>query len=618
MILTQERKDVEVSGNFESVAMTAKIGAKAFDIFSNKIYSKKIEAVIRELACNAHDSHIEAGNPDPYIVHLPTMIEPWLGFRDYGVGMSHSKIMSQYSTYFDSDKDGNNDVIGCLGIGSKSPFCLVDSFTVIAFDGVTQRVYTIYKDENNMPSIALLSETDSDEPTGIEVRMDIDGRFWEFEEDAYKVFRYFDKLPTINKTSVIEKIEEFKSKTILEGANYRIIDEEYHGLKIVMGNVAYSVPSEANPMGINGMFFVGPGEISFDPGREKVELDNRTKEVVKKLQDDFLKDVIDDLQAEADTYPSPLESVFFVKGKNFGSSKLNDVIRKPVIDGYGRIKTTDGVSCYVKHSWKNIAVNEFDTIVPCAKTTKYVNTIKGYTNAIRNFVKDKGTTVVYLNPEQVKELGVSDALFTPIEAFDSYKTQSTRQKTGSVYLYNGDKYAKDHAKWDECNDVPSGRKVYVKISRYEPIDGFGKLNTFAAYFTNVEVYGVKKQFAESKRFNKKEWISLDDYVKEQLSGSYTDYSISYSNQEFIERMAEISTRSIFREKLNEIRMMKKCPYELKDVLRKFGIKIQEKCFDSEIQDLISEYPMLKYVPSSSLKNTDVTNYIKEVEKNAVH
>jgi hypothetical protein len=56
--------------------------AKAFSILSSGLYSNKIRAIIRELSCNAVDSHVAANrNTTPFDVHLPNAMEPWFAIR---------------------------------------------------------------------------------------------------------------------------------------------------------------------------------------------------------------------------------------------------------------------------------------------------------------------------------------------------------------------------------------------------------------------------------------------------------------------------------------------------------------------------------------------------------
>ena len=51
--------------------------AKAFNILSSGLYANKVRAIVRELSCNAVDSHTAAGKQDtPFDVHLPNVLEP--------------------------------------------------------------------------------------------------------------------------------------------------------------------------------------------------------------------------------------------------------------------------------------------------------------------------------------------------------------------------------------------------------------------------------------------------------------------------------------------------------------------------------------------------------------
>ena len=97
----------------------------AFETLSSRLYSDKIRAVIRELACNAWDAHVAAGKVEaPFDMHLPTTFEPWFEIKDYGTGLSHIDIVDLFCTYFGTNKSDSDQFIGALGLGSKSPFCL--------------------------------------------------------------------------------------------------------------------------------------------------------------------------------------------------------------------------------------------------------------------------------------------------------------------------------------------------------------------------------------------------------------------------------------------------------------------------------------------------------------
>ena len=62
-----------------------KNSAAAFAVLSSSIYSNKIRAIIRELSCNAYDSHVAAGKADiPFHIHLPSTFECYFSIRDFG------------------------------------------------------------------------------------------------------------------------------------------------------------------------------------------------------------------------------------------------------------------------------------------------------------------------------------------------------------------------------------------------------------------------------------------------------------------------------------------------------------------------------------------------------
>ncbi len=110
MKLEQAPQDVILSDDFEQRDVA--IGDIAFilDMFADKVYTHKERAVIRELACNAHDSHVIAGTQDiPFDVHLPTSLEPWFSLRDYGTGLEDHDIENIYGAIGVSTKRDSNE-----------------------------------------------------------------------------------------------------------------------------------------------------------------------------------------------------------------------------------------------------------------------------------------------------------------------------------------------------------------------------------------------------------------------------------------------------------------------------------------------------------------------------
>jgi hypothetical protein len=228
--------------------------AKAFSILSSGLYANKIRAIIRELSCNACDSHTAAGKKDtPFDVHLPNTLEPHFSIRDYGTGLSHEQVTNIYTTYFDSTKTSSNDFIGALGLGSKSPFSYTDNFTVTAIQNGRKGIYTAFINEAGVPSIAQMMEEATDEPAGVEVKFAVTERydFDKFRQEARQVYRHFALRPVVSGNGDFGfDTPEYESRDIIPGVHsYK--NEGRRGSVAVMGNIAYPIEIPAADQSID-------------------------------------------------------------------------------------------------------------------------------------------------------------------------------------------------------------------------------------------------------------------------------------------------------------------------------------------------------------------------------
>jgi hypothetical protein len=280
-----ERSGIEAEGKFKMKAT-----AKAFDILSSALYSDKILAVIRELSCNAYDSHVAAGKQNvPIEIHLPTMYEPKFYVKDFGTGLSHEDVMEMYTTYFDSSKTESDEYIGQLGLGSKSPFSYSTTFLVASRFNGTLRQYTCFKDENNMPSIALLGEEPTEVCNGLQVTLAVRTSDCEkFLTAARKALMYFDPVPDVKG---VTGFRPYSMTHTVRSEDWRIRDTEYwagmSGAHVVQGFVTY--PVDAEQLTAQGMsavasaiaatdidMYVPIGKVETAASREALSYDKRT------------------------------------------------------------------------------------------------------------------------------------------------------------------------------------------------------------------------------------------------------------------------------------------------------------------------------------------------------
>ncbi len=188
MILIQPKESVEKFGAQSEAQFSIKASAQAFKILSDSLYSNKVQAVVRELSCNAYDSQIEAGVKTPFEVHCPNILEPYFSVKDYGTGISHEFMMNGYTTVFHSTKNQSNDTIGGLGLGRLSAFAYTDSYNIVSIDSGIRRCYVAYK-ESGFPSVTLMSETGTSERNGFEVNIPVEkSDFHSFQSEILKFF----------------------------------------------------------------------------------------------------------------------------------------------------------------------------------------------------------------------------------------------------------------------------------------------------------------------------------------------------------------------------------------------------------------------------------------------
>lgn len=226
-LMITEQRDVTTTGAQQVKAFSIKANGKAFKVLIDGLYSDKIKSVIRELWTNAYDAHVMADNTEqPFECHLPTVFEPHFAVRDFGISMTHSGVMNLYSTVFESSKEGTNEQVGKLGLGSKSPFAYTDTFTVTAWMDGEKRLYSAFIGSDYIPQIAHMSTESSDEPEGLEVSFPVKQADIEaFHTAAEKVIIGFETRPIITGAKLnTAPMEEHK-----RGENWVLYKEAWNG-----------------------------------------------------------------------------------------------------------------------------------------------------------------------------------------------------------------------------------------------------------------------------------------------------------------------------------------------------------------------------------------------------
>lgn len=307
MKLTSSGVDSITHGDVETNKFGFIFNGKMADILSSKLYTDKYYAPVRELICNARDAHVAAGTEDkPFVVHLPCRSEPYFSVRDYGTGLTHDEVVRIFTQYGATTKDDTNEAIGCLGLGSKSPFAYTDEFQVWAYKDGVCNIYLCLK-ESGVPEDKRFNTCKTTEPNGVEVRFNVSPQdFSAFSDRLAKMFFLRDYMKVVDKSNSFSFLKipprMCAIYDFLETDDYRrVIGGDK--VSIEMGGVIYKVESQYGEIpeldsfnfkvnyGKKVLIHAEIGDVDVAISREHVELTKKTKQFIKRAIKEF-EDVI--------------------------------------------------------------------------------------------------------------------------------------------------------------------------------------------------------------------------------------------------------------------------------------------------------------------------------------
>ena len=353
-------KTTEVSGNLTFARSTPmRIHAAATsrlirDAFTN-IYSKQYESVLREVASNAYDAHIRAGQTEPVHIGLPDALNPNLVIEDFGIGMDMHELdmMGQYGF---TDKGDTNEENGGFGLGSKSPLSICTQFTVRSIKDGLMNTVVIGFDEAGNPAVNFIDEepVPTDLPNGTKVTIPTSEvkRFWDaFNNDAFIGWKpgsvVFDgRAPEVS----VHDPEVFKPlaknlgwKAVYEGTGSW--GNSYQGT-VLVGPVKYQVKwSEIEEMTQNLALHtfdkiilnIPIGEVDLISNREELRYTPRTRKFINNLVKQIKDRAAAKFQKKVLATTSPREAHLLVqqalsqgldtKNFTFGTVKIGNFLK---------------------------------------------------------------------------------------------------------------------------------------------------------------------------------------------------------------------------------------------------------------------------------------------------
>lgn len=348
MILDTPKERVVTNANKES-NLEMETSAEAFAIMSDSIYEHKIAAVVRELTCNAFDSHVDAGKGDvPIHVSFPTVLDPYFSVTDEGIGLDDDEVRKVFLVYFKSLKRNTNEQTGFLGLGSKSPMAYTNSFLIRARKDGVEREYACYIGDDDRPKVNMMYESQTDQHNGVRVSVPVQVHdFDRFVDEARFIFSFFDVVPDTNLADFEVVYPDALSELKNEGSyllpkpylNSSLYQCDSSSLFVNMGNVCYRVSKRElfgsdqdndelisffnrNIASFHGYIIRVPmGSVKFQASRERLSLKEHTIEYLQSL---FLADatrMLDEAHEHFASFESPMEVYADELARRFPNSK---------------------------------------------------------------------------------------------------------------------------------------------------------------------------------------------------------------------------------------------------------------------------------------------------------
>lgn len=305
MIIEQTNRSVRMEGLGDSISFGIRSQDMAFvtGILTDKLYSNKILAVIREYICNAIDANNDNNSKKNVLITPPSQFEPVFKVRDFGIGLSYDDVKNIYVYLGLSTKRNSNEMIGAFGIGCKAGFAYTDSFNITSWHNGLCNTYTAQKNKSGGLDLFPIGSYASNEPSGIEISIAINSDdISAFNQELKTFCKYLSPVPVFSDSSfVVEPI-----KKIIETENFFIEDSNRYGsnVKVIMGNVIYPVDTYQLSEKFRSMYNViikcDLGEVSISPDREKLEYTKETKEALESKANLILQEVKHGLQEKID------------------------------------------------------------------------------------------------------------------------------------------------------------------------------------------------------------------------------------------------------------------------------------------------------------------------------
>ena len=167
--------------NQPTKAQTMQVGSSDVElavlqnILSSRLYSRPVEAVVREYVMNARDAVRAAGHDitdRPIQITLPDISNDWtFSVADRGTGMNAEQIENVFTVFSGSSKRQDSLATGELGLGAKSGFAVADQITVSSTKDGSTSVVVLSTQDAGLKEYQILTRATPDLSNGTTVQL---------------------------------------------------------------------------------------------------------------------------------------------------------------------------------------------------------------------------------------------------------------------------------------------------------------------------------------------------------------------------------------------------------------------------------------------------------------
>ena len=299
MMLPESNTSLVRSQSFAETEFTIGDPVLIMEYLRKNAYSNPKRAICQEIMSNARDAHRELGLDLPIQVVLPNRMTPTWSCRDFGPGITPSRMNDIFTKFGKSTKRGDNTQSGGFGIGSKTPFSYTDTFLITTICNIEGSLikyhYAAVIGENRVPKLIQMSDpcAATETHTGTTISFNVEARDQsDFVRYTHEVCRFWNPRPKIIGETADYAHLWAEINYQHTGDNWAIANDRHSGNTMaIIDGIPYTLTFDSINDHLTDSerslvryscchFFFGVGELSVSLNREALYYDDRTIKMI--------------------------------------------------------------------------------------------------------------------------------------------------------------------------------------------------------------------------------------------------------------------------------------------------------------------------------------------------